>query len=114
MATGKITKTTVCELVPPAAGKAFLWDHKIAGFGVFVTPTGSRSYILQYRMGGRGSPTRRYTIGRHGSPWTPEAARRRALELLYQVHQGIDPLQAEQEARVVAVADEKLRFSAYV
>lgn len=114
MATGKITKTTVDNLAPSPSSKVILWDEKVAGFGVYVTPSGTRGYVLQYRMGGRGYPTRRYTIGRHGSPWTPDKARQRALELLYQVYQGIDPLLAEQQARAVAEVDEKLRFSTYI
>lgn len=114
MATGKVTKTTVESLSPPEEGKAFLWGKQVAGFGVYVTPQGARVYILQYRMGGRGYPTRRYTIGRHGSPWTPEKARERARELLYLVYQGTDPLIQEQQARTVAQVDEKLRFSNYI
>jgi integrase len=114
VATGKVTKTTVESLSPPADGKAFLWDKQVAGFGVYVTPQGARVYILQYRMGGRGYPTRRYTIGRHGSPWTPERARERARELLYLVYQGTDPLLKEQQERTVAQVDEKLRFSNYL
>lgn len=114
MATGKVTKTTVENLSPLKEGKAFLWDKQVAGFGVYVTPQGARVYILQYRMGGRGYPTRRYTTGRHGSPWTPEKARERARELLYLVYQGTDPLLKEQQARTVAQVDEKLRFSNYL
>ena len=45
----------------------FLWDSEIKGFGVKLTPSGSRVFIMQYRTGGRGSPTRRYTIGKVGS-----------------------------------------------
>lgn len=114
MATGKVTKTTVESLSPPQKGKAVLWDRQVAGFGVYVTPKGNRVYILQYRMGGRGYPTRRYTIGRHGSPWTPEKARERARELLYLVHQGTDPQLQEQQARTAATVNAKLRFSNYI
>lgn len=114
MATGKVTKTTVESLSPPADGKAFLWDKQIGGFGVYVTPQGARVYILQYRMGGRGYPTRRYTIGRHGSPWTPEKARERARELLYLVNQGTDPMLQKKQERSAAEVDEKLRFSNYL
>jgi integrase len=114
VATGKVTKTTVENLSAPKEGKAVLWDKQVAGFGVYVTPRGARVYILQYRMGGRGYPTRRYTIGRHGSPWSAERARERARELLYQVYQGTDPLLKEQQARTAAQVDEKLRFSNYI
>jgi len=114
VAKGKITKTSVEGMVPPTSGRTFIWDETLKGFAVFVTPKGRRSYVIQYRMGGRGSRTIRYTIGPHGNPWTPEKARKRAIELKYQVHQGIDPAQAEKEARKVAVVDETLRFSAYL
>lgn len=114
MATEKLTKTIVESLSAPTAGKAFLWDKIVAGFGVYVTPRGTRVYILQYRMGGRGSPTRRYTIGRHGSPWTVDKARDRARELLYQISQGVDPIAQEQQERTAAEVDEKLRVSNYI
>jgi len=114
VATEKLTKTVVEVLSAPTRGKAFLWDKTVAGFGVYVTSKGARVYIVQYRMGGRGSPTRRYTIGRHGSPWTVDKARDRARELLYEVAQGIDPQLKEQAQRTATVADEALRFKNYV
>jgi integrase len=114
VATEKLTKTIVEGLSAPTRGKTFLWDKTVAGFGVYVTPKGTRVFIVQYRMGGRGSPTRRYTIGRHGSPWTVDKARDRARELLYEVAQGIDPQLKEQEERTAAVVDEALRVRNYV
>lgn len=75
-----------------------MWDETLKGFGCMVTDKGAKSYLIQYRIGGRGSPTRRVTIGRHGSPWTAERARDRAAELLEQVRRKIDPFQAEREA----------------
>ena len=44
--------------------------------------------MLKYRIAGR---PRWYTIGRHGSPWTPDSARKEALRLLGDVAHGIDP-----------------------
>ena len=98
MATGKITKRSVeAVAIPPAGRREHLWDETLKGFGVMVTEKGVRSYLIQYRLGGRGSPTRRVTIGRHGSPWTAEKARSRAADLLEQVRQNIDPYEAERE-----------------
>lgn len=106
MATGKITKRAVDAISTPATGKrAYLWDETLKGFGCMVTDMGARSYLVQYRIGGRGSPTRRITIGRHGSPWTPETARDRAAEILEQVRRKIDPLDAQRELVAAAVAD---------
>ena len=69
----KITKRQV-DSIQPEAKDIFLWDTDIRGFGLKVTPTGTKTYLFQYRMGGRGHPTRRYTIGPHG-PLTPDEAR---------------------------------------
>jgi hypothetical protein len=77
MPTGKITKRSV-DVLTSRQSDVFLWDDVLRGFGLRLTPKGARSYVLQYRMGGREAPTRRYTIGTHGSPWTPETARRAA------------------------------------
>jgi integrase len=43
-----------------------------------------------------------FTIGRHGSPWTPELARREAQRLLGAVANGEDPAAAKQETRGAA------------
>jgi integrase len=103
MPVGKITKEAVDAVpLPPRGKREHLWDDAVKGFGLMVTDRGIRSYILQYRIGGRGSPTRRVTIGRHGSPWTPASARKRAIELLEQVRRKIDPFDAAREAIAAA------------
>lgn len=90
--TVNITKSFVSSLKMPAPGASRVnhWDGRIKGFGVRVYASGRIAYVLQYRMEGRG-PTRTFTIGTHGSPWTPEGARRRALDLLESVRRGVDP-----------------------
>jgi integrase len=109
MPTGKVTKTSVDALVPQDRAK-FLWDPELKGFGVKTERSGAKSYVVQYRLGGRGSKVRRYTIGRHGSPWTPTTARTEAERLLRLVRQGVDVLQAKQDRSRVA---QDLSFSAY-
>jgi integrase len=89
----------------------FIWDDELKGFGLRTTPNGSQSYVLQYRMGGREARSRRYTIGRHGSPWTPTTARKEAERLLIMVRQGVDPAQEAHERRRQAV---DLAFDSYV
>ena len=105
----------------------FLWDSEVRGFGLKVTPAGSKVYIYQYRVAAPGesaiTTAKRYTIGRHGSI-TPEQARRRAKELAAMVTNKIDPMQAEKaerdernrlaaEAAEKAKADTQLAFSRY-
>jgi integrase len=42
---------------------------------------------------------RRFTIGRHGAPWTPDTARQEALRLLGEIVKGGDPAAEKREAR---------------
>jgi integrase len=110
MASGKITKRAV-DAMTVTGQTEFLWDDELRGFGVRMTPNGTKSYIYQYRMGGREAPKRRYTIGKHGSPWTPKTAHDEAERLALMVGQGIDPADADRERRRQAV---ELAFSSYV
>lgn len=110
MPAARITKSTIDTLVA-GPKDSFLWDDELRGFGVKTTPNGSKSYVLQYRMGGRETSSRRYTIGRHGSPWTPQTARKEAERLMLMIRQGTDPVQAEHERRRQAI---DLAFAAYV
>ena len=105
-----ITKRTVdaCEATDR---EQFYWDPDLKGFGLKVSPGGAKSYIIQYRMGGRGARTRRYTLGQHGSPWTPAAARAEAEQLLQQVKKGIDVLHAKRDRERQA---RDLAFKSYV
>lgn len=64
------------------------WDGELKGFGVQRTQHGTASYVLKYRAGGR---QRWFTIGKHGSPWTPDSARKEAQRLLADVTKGVDP-----------------------
>ncbi len=87
---------------PPAGARFFdaaepdeadyvLWDDDLPGFWLRVFKSGKRSYLVQYRSGGR---SRRFTIGLHGV-WTPETARKEAHVLLGKIAQGENP--AEQK-----------------
>lgn len=109
MATGKISKRSI-DALQPGMKNTFLWDSDLKGFGAKITATGAISYVIQFRMGGRESSTRRYTIGSHGSPWTPTTARAEAERLLILVAQGSDPVEADKQRRRETV---DLAFSNY-
>lgn len=83
----KITKRVV-DAVQPGDRDQFVWDSETKGFGLKVTPKRRRVYVLQTSLNGR---LRRFTIGPHGSPWTPDGARKEALRLLVMIAQGKDP-----------------------
>jgi hypothetical protein len=78
----------IVDSISPGDRDNFIWDSDVKGFGLKVTPAGRKIYLVQTRLNGR---LKRYTIGRHGSPWTPDMARNEALRLLAEVRQGKDP-----------------------
>jgi integrase len=82
----KLTKRSV-EKLPVQDSDYITFDSEVNGFGVRVLPSGRRSYLVQYRSGGR---TRRIAIGQHGAV-TVEQARKRAKELLGSVAAGQNP-----------------------
>jgi integrase len=103
---GKVTKRAVDGLSSGASKEAVLWDQEIRGFGVRARAGGAKTYILHYRSGtGRGARLRKLTIGKHGSPWTPDMARTEAKRLLGMVASGHDPAErrnAERKALTVS------------
>jgi integrase len=93
----KITKSVVNSAAPKEKDY-FLWDRDLKGFGLKVAKGGTKSYVVKYRFGsGRRAPSRRMTIGRHGSPWAPDQARAKANRILGRVANGEDPAFQKQE-----------------
>jgi integrase len=73
-----------------------IWDGAVGGFHARRQQSETVSYIVVYRtLEGR---QRWQTIGRHGSPWTPDTAREAAKRILGHVVEGIDPA-AEKRAK---------------
>jgi hypothetical protein len=81
MATGKVTISSIGKL------SGWLWDDKVVGFGARRQTKGV-FYYLRYRRNGSQIM---HSIGRHGSPWTPDTARIEAKRLLGVVAGGDDP-----------------------
>lgn len=92
-----ITLRTIQSVTPDPHRDIYVWDPRLKGFGLRITPRGAQSFVFQYRVDG--GPARRKTIGPVGSPWTPATARKEAERLLVQVYQGIDPVEAKREAK---------------
>jgi len=86
----KLTKRTV-EALDVTRREYFVWDDEIPGFGVRVLPSGRKSYVVQYKVGGRGGATRRKSLGLHGV-LTAEEARNRAKGWLAGRARGRDPI----------------------
>lgn len=101
--TGRLTLQLV-KSAKPRETRYTLWDTELKGFGLRVNADGSKSYALKYLFQGR---QRWHTIGKHGSPWTPDTARNEALRILAQARNGTDPQAAKQAqaASALTVAD---------
>jgi integrase len=72
-----------------------LRDTDLKSFGVRCQQD-VPSYFLQKKVHGR---LRWFTIGPHGSPWTPEKARKEAERILYGLSAGVDPHHQKQIER---------------
>jgi integrase len=81
MATGKVTIGSLAKL------EGWLWDTSVNGFGARKQTKGV-FYYLRYRHNGAQVMK---SIGRHGSPWTPDTARTEAMRLLGSLAGGTDP-----------------------
>lgn len=106
----KLTKATVDKLLLPEKGQSFVWDSKLSGFGVRLTPT-RKTFIVQARVNGK---SRRVTLGVYGII-TADRARDKALKILGEMAEGKDPgegkrKKAAAKATLREVAD---RYMAY-
>jgi integrase len=94
----KITKSVV-DATRPQAREVRVWDSELKGFVLRVLSSGCKTYAVKYRIGPK---QRWFTIGEHGSPWTPDKARDKAREVIFKARQGED-LQADKVERRNAV-----------
>ena len=91
----KLTKRSA-ESLPPKSAKYVAWDSEVSGFGIRIMPSGSKSYILKYRIGrGRSAKTRTITLGKLEDS-TPEASRRLARDCKAEARLGQDPFKTEE------------------
>ncbi len=82
----------VGNLEPESDRDVFLWDSQIPGFGVRVKPSGTKTFILQYRN--KFGRRRRLAIGRAGKGkggLPPAEAREIAIKLKARIAEGGDP-----------------------
>ena len=98
----KLIKRTV-DAALPGEKDVYLFDEDMIGFGLKITPTGRKVYLVQYRIHGA---KKRVMIGVHGSPWTPDQARKEAGRLLGMVADGQDPAEQKANAKAMPVMAE--------
>lgn len=96
----------------PKPGRTYelFYDDEVKGFAVRVTANGTRSFVMNYRMLGRGE--RRLTIGRYPA-LSCTAARAAATTLALRIGRGEDPLEVTQAtARETTVEALVARYTA--
>lgn len=69
----RLTKRSVDALLPPISGQKVLWDTEVRGFGVRILPSGTKTFIIQYRTAAR--VERRMKISPGERRWTIRADR---------------------------------------
>lgn len=87
----RITLTVVARLKPGDT----IWDTEVKGFGVRRRRS-TLTYVFKKRINGKQVWI---TIGQHGSPWTPETARRKAVALAANAAEGINPVDIRRQER---------------
>jgi hypothetical protein len=94
-----LTDLMLRKLNPEGQARTEIWDGRIPGFGVRVSGTGTKTFILMYRHRGR---TRRLSLGRY--PYLSlMQAREKATLALREVSNGNDPA-------LIAEADDSPSF----
>ncbi len=106
----RLTKT-VAEKAEVCENRYDLWDLELAGFGLRVEKSGTKTFVVRYRVdgGGRTAPRRFMTVGRFGA-LTVEQARKKARTLLGAAASGGDPAGKLQEKRREKTVRELLDF----
>ena len=102
----KLSKRVIEELEPMEKDQ-FYWDTGITGLALKVTPKGKKTFLVQYRPGGRGTPTRKMFIGPFGEV-TFHKAQTEAKRILGLRAEGRDPAFEKQQAKHRAISN---RFS---
>lgn len=97
----KLTKTTVETLKPVPGRQVVFWDRDLTGFGVRVSPRGSKAFFYQGRLNGR---EKKLPIGSFGKV-TADAARKEAARIQSMMVLGRDPAREKAKGQGKAFGD---------
>lgn len=85
----KLTKSKIEALKPTPNVQSLTWDSELKGYGVRVSPGGTKTFFVQGRIRGRAQVIKA-TIGQFGT-FTAEQARQKARDMLHAMSEGKDP-----------------------
>ncbi|PHR60679.1 MAG: integrase [Robiginitomaculum sp.] len=88
----KLSRRALGKITPQEKPITY-FDTDLKGFGLVVRPSGTKSWIIEYRpgAGGRGVAKKRIVLGKYDDTMTPENARNQAATLLAEIRLGADP-----------------------
>ena len=91
----------------PGGATYVIWDDRLTGFGVRISPGGAKAFFVQYRTGEgrRTDRNRKLTLGRYPG-LSPGAARKQAQVLLGRARDGRDPSRERALARAIPTVGE--------
>src|SRR5262249_51543309 len=101
----RLTQTLVDALAPDGSDRT-IPDTRVPGLRVRVTPSGTITYRIRSRVGGR-RPT--VTLGYHRK-MTLAQAREQALQVLADMRRGVDPV-LERKSRLKAAAAKQMTMA---
>jgi Arm DNA-binding domain len=103
MPTTKLTQPAVEKLKAPPSGRIEYWDNQLPGFGLRISETGRKTWVVMYRVRGK---LVRETLGTVAVIPNVADARTRARESLLKAQAGVNPVEQrrvfEQEANLTA------------
>ena len=91
MAKTLFTDKTLRSLKPNSGKRQYVWDSKLAGFGLRLAPSGKKTFVLKYRFKGH---QRMVTLDDYPALSLAEA-RSQAHAIVGRAHEGVDPNQTE-------------------
>src|ERR1051326_3472305 len=110
MAQKRLTDRTLKALKKAPAGTHYdVFDLGFPGFGVRVSETGRKTFVLTARYPGSANPTRR-ALGKYG-PLSLEKARSKAGRWVELIGKGIDPAIEEERQRQAELRKQKNTFA---
>lgn len=98
---------TAVQALKPEPGKRVTKAHDRDGLFLHVAPTGTKSWILRYRIHGK---ERSAALGRYPAV-SLKKARERAQAARARLADGIDPVQDKRRRKAAEAADDAARFS---
>ncbi|UHQ19081.1 integrase arm-type DNA-binding domain-containing protein [Lysobacter sp. KIS68-7] len=99
---------TAIQALKCRAGARFTKYHDRDGLFVYVFPSGTKSFVLRYRIHGA---ERSFSLGRYPTV-TLKRARERATAIRGQIADGVDPVQDKRRRMAAAAAHDAARFTA--